>query len=65
MVWDLSKAYKVAHTTDHWRWGEEKDDWKTYSITRMNYGDQCAMCGLEVSKVKVILGCPLILRQLA
>ena len=36
-----------------WRWGDDQSDWLTFGLTRMHLGDRCAMCGLEVSKVKV------------
>ena len=50
--WYLSKAYNVVHTTEQelhlrrqvWRWGDEDSNWLTFGITRMYYGDRCAMC---------------------
>ena len=61
VVWDLSKANNVVHTTEvethlHrlvWRWGDNQADWLTFGLTRMHFGDRCAMCGLEVAKTKV------------
>ena len=60
-MWDLAKAYNVVHTTEQelhlrrlvWRWGDDDTDWLTFSLTRMLFGDRCAMCGLEVAKAKV------------
>ena len=61
VVWDLSKAYNVVHTTDKElhlrrlvrRWGDDQDDWLTFGLTQMHFGDRCAMCNLEVAKAKV------------
>ena len=61
VVWDISKAYNVVHTTEQethlcrlvWRWGDEHSDWQTFGLTHMHFGDRCAMCGLEVAKTKV------------
>ena len=58
VVWYLSKAYNVVHTTEQethlrrlvWRWGDEQSNWLTFGLTRMHFGDRCAMCGLEVAK---------------
>ena len=51
----------MVHTTEvetHlrrlvWRWGDGDSDWLTFGLTRMHFGDRCAMCGLEVAKTKV------------
>ena len=61
MVWDQSKTYNVVHTTEPelhlcrlvWRWGDEEAEWKMFEVTRMHYGERCAMCGLIVAKSKV------------
>ena len=51
VMWDFSKAYNVMHLRRLvWRWGDEDTDWLSFSLTRMHFGDRCAMCGLEVTK---------------
>jgi hypothetical protein len=55
VVWDLTKAYNTVKTFVEelhmrrlvWRWGEATEDWTTYGIDRMHFGDRCAMAGLE------------------
>ena len=60
-MWDLSKANNAVHTKGQelhlrrlvWRWGDKETNWLTFGLTRMHFGDNCAMCGLEVEKTKV------------
>ena len=61
VVWDLTKAYNTVVTFPEemhmrrlvWRWGCQDQEWKTYGITRMHFGDVVAMCGLDVSLKRV------------
>ena len=59
-MWDYSKAYHTVHTFPEemhmrrlvWRFNPE-DEWTTYRVNRMMFGDRPATTALEVVKRKV------------
>ena len=61
VVWDLTKAYNTVVTYEEemhmrrlvWRWGRQDEEWTTFGITRMHFGDKVAMCGLDVALKRV------------
>ena len=60
VIWDYAKAYHTVHTFAEemhmrrlvWRFNPE-DEWVTYGVNRMNFGDGPATTALEVVKRKV------------
>ena len=60
VVWDYEKAYHTIHTHPPemhlcwlvWRFSPE-DEWETYGVDRMMFGDKPATTALEVVKRKV------------
>ena len=60
MIWDYEKAYHTIHTHPPemhlrrivWRFSPE-DEWETYGVNRMMFGDKPATTALEVVKRKV------------
>ena len=60
VIWDYKKAYLTVHTHEPemhlrrivWRFSPE-DEWETYGINRMMFGDRPAATALEVTKRKV------------